>query len=42
MARWAVDATEISACADQGTSELSSAQCRDIDEFKMSELAATD
>lgn len=42
MARWAVDETEISACADQGTADLSSTQCRDIDEFKMSELAATD
>jgi hypothetical protein len=42
MARWAVDETEISACADQGTAELSSTQCRDIDEFKMSELAAAD
>lgn len=42
MARWAVDDTEISACADQGTADLSSTQCRDIDEFQMSELAATD
>jgi hypothetical protein len=42
MARWAVDETEVSACADQGTSQLSSTQCRDIDEFKMSELSAAD
>lgn len=42
MARWAVDETEISACADQGTADLSSTQCRDIDDFEMAQLSATD
>lgn len=42
MAKWAVDESEISACADQGVPELSSTQCRDIDEFKMSELSSSD
>jgi hypothetical protein len=42
MARWAVDESDLSACADTGAPELSSTQCRDIDEFKMSELNPAD
>ncbi|MBC7468581.1 MAG: iron-containing redox enzyme family protein [Ramlibacter sp.] len=41
MARWAVDPHEISACADSGAPEVSASQCRDIDEFKMSELKSS-
>ena len=41
MARWAVDPHEISACADIGAPEVSASQCRDIDEFKMSELKSS-
>jgi hypothetical protein len=40
MARWAVDETDLSACVDAGAHELSSTQCRDIDEFDMAQLTA--
>lgn len=42
MARWAIDESELSTCADIGAQEVSSRQCREIDEFAMSELAAAD
>ena len=42
MARWAVDANEISACADIGAPEVSASQCQEIDAFDMSELTASD
>lgn len=42
MARWAIDESELSTCADIGAQEVSSKQCREIDEFKMSELTAAD
>ena len=38
MAKWAVDDGDLSACADIGVPELSSRQCRDIDEFSMAQL----
>lgn len=38
MAKWAVDENDLSACADIGAPELSNAQCRDIDDFKMTQL----
>lgn len=38
MAKWAVDEGDLSACADMGALELSSTQCRDIDEFNMAQL----
>lgn len=41
MAKWAVDETELSTSADIGAQEVSSTQCREIDEFKMSELTAS-
>ena len=40
MAMWAIDENELSRCADIGAHEVSSRQCREIDEFQMSELAA--
>ncbi len=42
MARWAVDESDLSACADIGAADLSLTQCRDIDEFKMSQLTAAE
>ena len=42
MARWAVDEADLSACADTGVQQLSSSQCRDIDEFNMSQLNPSD
>jgi hypothetical protein len=42
MAKWAVDASDLSACADAGALELSSTQCREIDEFDMAQLNAAD
>lgn len=42
MAKWAVDEHEISSCADIGAQEVSSKQCREIDEFKMSELTSSE
>ena len=38
MARWAVDENDLSACADTGVQPLSPTQCRDIDEFEMTQL----
>jgi hypothetical protein len=40
MAKWAVDESDLSACADTGVQQLSSTQQRDIDEFNMSQLTA--
>jgi hypothetical protein len=42
MARWAVDAQELSCSADQGAAEVSSTQFREIEEFQMSQLASGD
>ena len=42
MAKWAVDENDLSASADTGTQELSSTQCRDIEEFDMSHLNRSD
>lgn len=42
MAKWAVDEGDLSACADIGALELSSTQCRDIDEFNMAQLNASE
>lgn len=42
MAKWAVDEGDLSACADMGALELSSTQCRDIDEFNMTQLNASE
>lgn len=42
MARWAVDESDLAACADIGAVEISTTQCRDIDEFEMSQLAPAD
>jgi hypothetical protein len=42
MAKWAVDESDLSACADTGVQELSTTQCREIDEFRMSELNPSD
>ncbi|MFC5496066.1 iron-containing redox enzyme family protein [Caenimonas terrae] len=42
MARWAVDESDLSAIADLGAPELSSTQCRDIDEFDMGQLDSPD
>ncbi|GAC1601795.1 MAG: hypothetical protein NVS3B2_04940 [Ramlibacter sp.] len=38
MARWAVDVNELSANADPGAAEVSAGECRDIDDFQMSQL----
>ncbi len=42
MAKWAVDESDLSALADTGTADLSSTQCREIDEFDMAQLNAAD
>ena len=39
MARWAVDESDLSACADIGAQQVSSTQCQEIGEFRMSELS---
>lgn len=41
MARWAVDESDLSTCADTGAQELSLTQCRDIDDFDMAQLNRT-
>lgn len=38
MAKWAVDESDVSACADTGAREISSTQARDIQEFDLSQL----
>ncbi len=40
MARWAVDQSDLSACADVGAPEVSSSQCDEIGAFSMSELTS--
>jgi len=42
MAKWAVDESDLSAIADAGAHGLSNAQCRDIDEFNMAQLNASE
>ena len=42
MARWAVDEGDLSACADRGAIGVSATQCREISDFKMSELTPAD
>ena len=42
MAKWAVDESDLSASADAGAPALTNAQCRDIDEFNMAQLNASD
>lgn len=39
MARWAVDESDLSACADIGAQQVSSTQCQEIGDFRMSELS---
>ncbi len=40
MARWAIDESDLSACADLGAPEISSSQCEEIGAFSMSELTS--
>lgn len=42
MAKWAVDENDLSACADNGMPEISTTQCRAIDEFEMSQLNSSE